>query len=514
MSADGSVGGVSSPSVVIIGSGFGGLGMAHALKQQGIESFTILEKARDLGGVWRENTYPGAACDVPSHLYSFSFEPHYPWSCRYGKQAEILGYMQHVASKYDLRRHIRFGCEVQGADYDETAGLWRVRLAGGEVLECNVLVSAVGQLHQPQIPQIPGLENFKGRAFHSARWDHGFDFRNKTVAVIGTGPSAVQLVPELAKEVKQLYLYQRSPGWCVPKFDRPYRTWERRLLDKVPLLYDLDRWRVFWTIEFLNSGLVRQPVVGSAAKVFLHLSAAALMRLQVRKPALRKQLTPDFAIGCKRTLLSNDWLRVLALPQVKVVSEGVQEATAGGIRSGDGKLREVDAVIFGTGFASTEFLAPIEMRGRGGQSLRQRWKDGADAYLGMSVSGFPNLYVLYGPNTNVGAGSIIYMLEQQARYVAQAAALLRDRGLRSLEVRDESQCEYNAMLRQRSERSVYESGCHSWYITADGRNTNTWVGYMNEYARLVRKPRLEHYVQVPGQVPSTTAAGEAQAIAS
>jgi cation diffusion facilitator CzcD-associated flavoprotein CzcO len=495
MSADGSLRGVSSPSVVIIGSGFGGLGMAHALKQQGIESFTVLEKAQDLGGVWRENTYPGAACDVPSHLYSFSFEPHYPWSCRYGKQAEILEYMQHVARKHDLRRHIRFGCEVQGADYDEARGLWRVRLAGGEVLECNVLVSAVGQLHQPQIPKIPGLERFKGRAFHSAKWDHSFDFRNKTVAVIGTGPSAVQLVPELAKEVKRLHLFQRSPGWCVPKFDRPYRGWERRLLDRLPLLHDMDRWRVFW--------------VGNAAKAFMRLSAAALMRMQVRDPALRRQLTPDFPIGCKRTLLSNDWLRTLASPQVEVVSEGVQEVTADGIRSTDGKLRRVDAIVFGTGFASTEFLAPMQIRGAGGQNLRQRWKDGADAYLGMSVSGFPNFYVLYGPNTNLGSGSIIYMLEQQARYVAQTVALLRDRGLRSLEVRAEVQQDYNVRLQQRSRDSVYEAGCHSWYITADGRNTNTWVGYMNEYARLVRKPRREHFHCVPA-----TAAGETLTVAS
>jgi cation diffusion facilitator CzcD-associated flavoprotein CzcO len=501
MSADGSLGGISSPSVVIIGSGFGGLGMAHALKQRGIESFTILEKAQDLGGVWRENTYPGAACDVPSHLYSFSFEPHYPWSCRYGKQAEILEYMQHVARKHDLHRHIRFGCEVLGADYDEARSLWRIRLAGGEVLEANVLVSAVGQLHQPQIPQIPGLERYKGRAFHSARWDHSFDFKNKTVAVIGTGPSAVQLVPELAKEVKQLYLYQRSPGWCVPKFDRPYRAWERKLLDQVPLLHDLDRWRVFWGFEFLNSALVRQPLVGNAAKTFMRLSAEALMRLQVRRPALRKQLTPDFPIGCKRTLLSNDWLRTLALPQVEVVSEGVQEATAKGLRSDDGKLRQVDAIVFGTGFASTEFLAPMEIRGAGGRSLRERWQNGADAYLGMSVNGFPNLFVLYGPNTNLGSGSIIYMLEQQARYVAQAVALLRDRGLAALEVRAEVEQDYNAKLQQRSKHSVYEAGCHSWYITADGRNTNTWVGYMNEYARLVRRPKLDHYHQVPTMQP-------------
>jgi cation diffusion facilitator CzcD-associated flavoprotein CzcO len=494
MGADGSQGmRQESPRVVIIGSGFGGLSMGHSLKQAGIDSFVILEKAQEVGGVWRENTYPGAACDVPSHLYSFSFEPHYPWSCRYGKQAEILDYLRHVARKHDLLRHVRFGCEVLGADWDETRALWRIRLRGGETIEANMLVSAVGQLHQPQIPQIPGLEKFQGKAFHSARWDHSFDFKNKTVAVIGTGPSAVQLVPEIAKEVKSLHLYQRSPGWCVPKFDRPYSRWERKLIEAVPLLHDIDRTRIFWTFELMNAALLRTPVLGHAAKGFLRGGAEVLKRLQVRNPALRAKLTPDYPMGCKRTLLSNDWLRTLAQPHVEVVTDGVAEITERGIRSTDGTLREVDAIVWGTGFASTEFLAPMEIRGRNGQSLRERWKNGAEAYLGMAVSGFPNLFVVYGPNTNLGAGSIIYMLERQTRYIAQAASLLRSRGLAAMDVLVEVQQSFNAMLQRRNKQTVFEAGCHSWYLTADGRNTNTWVGYMNEYGRLVRRPKLEHY---------------------
>jgi cation diffusion facilitator CzcD-associated flavoprotein CzcO len=510
MSADGSAAGLASPSVVIIGTGFGGLGMGYALKQAGIESFTILEKAQDVGGVWRENTYPGAACDVPSHLYSFSFEPHYPWSCRYGKQAEILDYLRHVARKHGLLPHIRFGCEVSGADYDEPRGLWRIRLAGGEVLEARVLISAVGQLHQPQIPQLPGLERFQGRSFHSARWDHSYDFKGKTVAVIGTGPSAVQLVPEIAKEVKELHLYQRSPGWCVPKFDRPYRRWERKLIERLPLLHDLDRWRAFWGFEFFNAALLRRPLLGAAAKYFLRGGSAVLMQLQVRDRKLRRQLTPDYPMGCKRTLLSNDWLRTLAQPHVEVVSEGVREVTADGIVAADGKLRPVDAIVFGTGFASTEFLAPMEIRGRGGRSLRERWRQGAEAHLGMSVNGFPNLFVVYGPNTNLGAGSIIYMLERQARYIAQAVRLLRDRALRSIEVRVDVQHAFNAMLQQRNKRTVFESGCHSWYLTADGRNTNTWVGYMVEYGRLTRRLDPAHFHLAPAaaeiQTPTARAA--------
>jgi cation diffusion facilitator CzcD-associated flavoprotein CzcO len=482
-----------NPQVVIIGSGFGGLSMGHSLKQAGIDSFLILEKAGEVGGVWRENTYPGAACDVPSHLYSFSFEPHYPWSCRYGKQAEILEYLRHVARKHDLLRHVRFGCEVLGADWDEARALWRIRLRGGEVIEASLLVSAVGQLHQPQIPQIPGLDRFQGRAFHSARWDHSFDFKDKTVAVIGTGPSAVQLVPELAKEVRHLHLYQRSPGWCVPKFDRPYARWERKLIEAVPLLHDIDRTRIFWTFELLNSALLRKPVLGHAAKAFLRGGAEVLKRLQVRDPALRARLTPDYPMGCKRTLLSNDWMRTLAQPHVEVVTDGIAEITEHGVRTHDGSLREVDAIVWGTGFASTEFLAPMEIRGRGGMSLRERWKNGAEAYLGMAVSGFPNLFVVYGPNTNLGAGSIIYMLERQTRYIAQAASLLRSRGLAAMDVLVEAQQDFVAMLQRRNKQTVFEAGCHSWYLTADGRNTNTWVGYMSEYGRLVRRPKLEHY---------------------
>ncbi len=495
MGADGSLGGAQlhSPRVVIIGSGFGGLSMGHSLKQAGIDTFTILEKARDVGGVWRENTYPGAACDVPSHLYSFSFEPHYPWSCRYGKQAEILDYLRHVARKQDLLRHVRFGCEVLGADWDEARALWCIRLRGGEIIEAEMLVSAVGQLHQPQIPQLKGLEDFKGRTFHSARWDHSYDFKGKTVAVVGTGPSAVQLVPEIAKQVKNLHLFQRSPGWCVPKFDRPYRRWERRLIERVPLLHDIDRIRIFWTFEWLNSALLRKPLLGHAAKAFLRGGAEVLKRLQVRSPELRAKLTPDYPMGCKRTLLSNDWLKTLAQPHVEVVTEGVAEVTARGIRTSDGKLREIDAIVWGTGFASTEFLAPMEIRGRGGRSLRERWKNGAEAFLGMAVSGFPNLFVVYGPNTNLGAGSIIYMLERQTRYIAKAAALLRQRGPAALEVRVDVQHAFNAMLQQRNKQTVFEAGCHSWYLTADGRNTNTWVGYMSEYGRLVRQPDLAHY---------------------
>ena len=487
----------AAPRIVIIGAGFGGLGMGYYLKRAGIESFTILEKADELGGVWRENTYPGAACDVPSHLYSYSFEPHYPWSCRYGHQHEILDYLRHTARKHDLLRHIRFGREVVSAVFDEVRGGWTIRCRNGDTHEAEVLITAVGQLHRPQIPDIPGRDSFRGKAFHSARWDHAYDFNGKTVAVIGTGASAVQFVPEIAKQVKQLYVFQRSPGWCIPKFDKPFAGWQRKLLDKVPIIHDLDRWRIFWLIEFLASAMVDSRFLRWAGEAALKVGAKALMWIQVRDPALRRKLTPDFPVGCKRTLLSNDWLPALARPNVEVITDAVGEITPGGVQTVDGKLRQADALIWGTGFAATQFLAPMEIRGRNGESLHERWKNGAEAYLGVAVTGFPNLFMMYGPNTNLGAGSIIYMLERQNRYIVQCIRRLQERGLRYLDVRPEAQRAYNEELQQRNKRTTYESGCHSWYISAGGRNTNNWVGYMTEYGRRLRRPVLEDYKLVP-----------------
>jgi cation diffusion facilitator CzcD-associated flavoprotein CzcO len=492
-----------TPSIAIIGSGFGGLGMGYYLKQAGIESFTIFEKADDVGGVWRENTYPGAACDVPSHLYSFSFEPHYPWSCRYGHQPEILAYQQHVARKHDLLRHIRFGREVAGADFDAARGLWVIRFTNGATHEAQVLVTAVGQLHRPMIPDIPGRERFIGRAFHSARWDHGYDFNGKTAAVIGTGASAVQFVPVIAQQVKQLHVFQRSPGWCIPKFDKPFAGWQRKLLDRLPFIHDLDRWRIFWLIEFLASAMIDSRIFKRLAEFYLKTAARIMLRWQVKDPELRKKLTPDFPVGCKRTLLSTEWLPALARPNVEVVTEGIREITPTGVVTTDGRERKVDAIVWGTGFAATEFLAPMELHGLNGQSLRERWKKGAEAYLGVAVSGFPNLFMLYGPNTNCGACSIIYMLERQARYVVQCVGALQARGLSHLEVRPEAQAAFLDELHRRNTRTAYESGCHSWYINAEGRNTNNWVGHTNEYGRLLRRLKLDDYQWVEAGTGAT-----------
>ena len=475
--------------VAIIGSGFGGIGMGYQLKQAGIDSFVIFEKAQDVGGTWRENTYPGCGCDIPSHLYSYSFEPHYPWAFRYAKQPEILSYLQHCARKYELEPHLRFGCEVAGAEFDEARGLWKIRMADGSLHEARFLLSAVGQLYRPAIPNIPGLDTFQGEQFHSAQWNHDYDLNGKNVAVIGTGASAVQFVPEIVKQVARLDVYQRSPGWTIGKVEREFTPFERKLLDKLTLIHDLDRARIFGLTEVLAYAYQghqwAERLVTQLAKRHLH--------RQVRDPVLRRKLTPDYPVGCKRILLSNDWLPALARDNVEVVTDAVTEVTASGVRDASGAHREVDAIIFGTGFSATEFLAPMEIRGLNGQSLREKWKQGASAYLGMSVAGFPNFFTLYGPNTNLGSGSIIYMLESQQRYIGKMIEAQRNEGWTWAQVREDAQQKFAEEIRQRSENSTFEANCQSWYKTADGVNTNNWIGSMLEYRRRTTQPQFDHY---------------------
>ncbi|MDR3414545.1 MAG: NAD(P)/FAD-dependent oxidoreductase [Nevskia sp.] len=490
MAREGTAGTPERPlAVAIIGAGFGGLGMAYYLRQAGVDSFTVFEKGQDVGGVWRENTYPGAACDVPSHLYSFSFESRYPWSKRFAPQAEILEYMRHCARKYALYPRIRFGCEVVSADFDEQRGLWSIGLANGERHTAQVLISSVGQLHRPAYPKIAGLETFKGKTFHSADWDHGYDLKGKSVAVIGTGASAVQFVPAIVKDVKRLYLFQRSAGWVGPKFKAEFSLLEKILLKRLPVLHDLDRARIFGIAEALAYAYLGHPW----AERLVTLLSKAQLRYQVRNPALRRKLTPDYPIGCKRLLLTAEWLPALTQGNVEVVTGEIRNVTARGVRAADGNLRQVDAIIFGTGFAATDFLAPMQVRGLGGRDLRTEWRHGAEAYLGTAVAGFPNFFTLYGPNTNLGSGSIIYMLECQQRYIVQLLQARAAQGWSYAEVTAEAQAAYNREIRDRSRGSTFEGGCHSWYTTADGRNTNNWIGSMREFRRRTARPRLEDF---------------------
>ncbi|MBM7059263.1 NAD(P)/FAD-dependent oxidoreductase [Pseudomonas sp. UL073] len=475
--------------VLIIGAGFGGLGLAIQLQKAGIGDFLILEKGAQVGGTWRDNTYPGAACDVPSHLYSYSFEPKSDWSRKFAPQAEIFAYQQHCADKYGLLPQIRFNTEVASAEFDEAAGLWRVLTSDGETFSAQALVSACGQLNRPAYPRLPGMEQFRGEVFHSARWNHAYDLRGKRVAVVGTGASAIQFVPAIAPEVAQLHLFQRSAAYVIPKPDRAYKPWELAVMRRFPALQKVDRLLKYIQHE---SRVLAFSVFPSLMKVMRGAFARHLAR-GIADPQLRAKLTPDYPLGCKRILISNDYYPALARANVEVVNDGIREVTANGVVTEDGRERPVDAIIYGTGFAATDFLAPMHITGRGGLDLNQAWRAGAEAYLGISVSGFPNLFILYGPNTNLGHNSIIYMLESQFRYVVGCLRELRDQGLRAMELKPEVQRRFNQDLHKRVQHTVWEQGCTSWYKTAEGKNTNNWPGFTFTYRQYTRRPELADY---------------------
>ncbi|MBM7520475.1 flavin-containing monooxygenase [Nocardioides nitrophenolicus] len=468
------------PSVIVIGAGFGGLAAAHHLRAAGVADVTVLERAADVGGVWRENTYPGAACDVPSVLYSWSFAPKHDWSHRYARQPEILDYIRQHARRSGLADLVRTGAEVTGATWSDADRRWTVRLAGGEELHADVLVSAVGQLSRPSVPALPGLESFAGSAFHTATWDHDVDLTGRRVAVVGTGASAIQVVPAIVDRVAGLTVFQRSAPYVVPKPDGAYSPRQQRRFGRRPRLHRLTREGVFHLTEQLNRTLDSD---GRLAGV-LHQAWRLHLRRQVRDPELRARLVPDYPLGCKRLLFSNDWYPALSRPHVDVVDERIEAVEAGGIRTADGVLHPADVLVFGTGFAATEFLAPMEIRGRAGRRLADAWQGGARAHLGITVPAFPGLFVLYGPNTNLGGSSIIGMLEAQARYVAEAVTSLGGAG--PIEVRADRAAAYDEEMQRRLGESVW-SGCASWYRDPSGRITTNWPGTVREYQR-----RTEH----------------------
>jgi len=467
--------------VAIIGAGFGGLGMAVALKEHGQHSLVVVEKENDVGGCWRDNTYPGAACDVPSHLYSFSFEKKFDWSRRFAPQAEILDYLRHCADKYRLRQHIRFGTSVNGARFDETAGLWHLDTSGGPVT-ARVLITASGQLNRPALPNLPGRDDFTGEAFHSARWNHEVDLIGKTVAVIGTGASAIQFVPEVAKQAKQVLLFQRSAPYVIPKPDRPYSATEQRLMARFPVLQQLDRARVYAQNESRVLGFTSLQ----GAMRFHEYRFKKHLEHCVPDAETRAKLIPDYPMGCKRILISNDYYQALTEHRIPVFTGGVRAITADGVEDADGRHHDADVIIYGTGFQATDFLAPMAISGRHGRDLNQAWQDGAEAYLGITVHGFPNLFMLYGPNTNLGHNSIIYMLESQIAYVVSALETLEREGHRFVDVRPDVQDDFNRALQARMRDTVWEQGCESWYKTASGKNTNNWPGFTFSYRQQTR----------------------------
>jgi cation diffusion facilitator CzcD-associated flavoprotein CzcO len=480
--------------VVIVGTGFGGIGMAIRLKQAGMHDFTILEQDAGVGGTWRANHYPGAACDVESHLYSFSFEPHPGWSRTFAPQREILAYLERCADKYGLLPHIRFETAATAATFDEATGLWTVQTSRGEPITARVVISATGGLSRPAYPDIPGLASFAGKTFHSARWDHAYPLEGKRVGVIGTGASAIQIVPAIAPRVRELAVFQRSPAWILPKHDPAISPEEQDRFRRHPALQRLARLRQYLVHEVMALGFVVDPRILKLA------SRLAWKHLEQRvpDPVLRERLTPRYAMGCKRVLLSNDFYPAMSRPNVSLITDGIAAVRPGGVVTKDGREHALDALVLATGFHAADSVAPFPVRGRGGRDLGEAWRDGAEAYLGTTVRGFPNLFFIVGPNTGLGHSSMVYMIESQLAYIQGALAAMEANKLRLVDVRADAQARYNQRLQGRLAKTVWSTGgCSSWYQAANGKNVTLWPGFTFEYRRRTRRFDAEAYELVP-----------------
>jgi cation diffusion facilitator CzcD-associated flavoprotein CzcO len=463
--------------VAIVGAGFSGLCMAIELKEAGMDSFTIYEKKEELGGTWRDNTYPQCGCDIPSHLYSFSFELNSRWSRSYSRQPEILEYIRDVAEKYDLYDHIQFDTKITELEFHRDDGEWSLGTGDGRSFRAGSTVLAVGPLSRPMVPDFDGLEEFEGRAFHSARWPDDFDPEGKRIAVVGTGASSVQIVPGLAGDPEELHVFQRTAPWVLPRNDRSYSELEKRLFEWVPGLQKAYRAFLYGLFEMQAVGLVDQPRLMKAAEWF----ARRYINQQIDDPELRDKVTPDYTMGCKRILLSDTYYPALDRDDVELISGEVAEFGEQVVRISDSREREVDAVVFATGFHVTDFLSHFEVRGLEDRRLNKAWSDGAEAYKGISVNGFPNLFLMLGPNTGLGHNSMIFMMECQARWIRQALEELDERDARYLDVRPSVHRNFNDNLRERMDGTVWKSGCESWYLEDDGKNTTLWPGYTVDY---------------------------------
>ena len=469
--------------VIIAGAGFAGIGMAIQLDKHGFGSFLVLESASDVGGTWRDNRYPGCACDIPSVLYSYSFERNPSWTRVFPRQDELWDYLRGCVDKYRLRSRMRFDSGVRDARYDENTATWRVSTVSGEVLTCRVFISAMGFLNRPSIPALPGIERFRGASFHTAEWDASVDLRDKRVAVIGTGASAIQIVPEIAPVVRELTLFQRTPPWVIPRNDAPISARQRTLRTIVPGYTRALRTLLYWVLEVRAFGFTVRPDLLRSREAL----ALKHLQRQVPEPELRRALTPDYRMGCKRILLSDDYYPALRRPNVSVTTSPIAEVREDAIVTADGVVHAADVLVFATGFKATEGFGPVKVYGRGDVELSDAWRDGMAAYLGTNVAGFPNFFTLIGPNTGLGHNSMVVMMEAQFRYVLSALRLMRSRSVRALDVRRPVQDTFNANLQARLKKTVWATGCRSWYLDAHGKNTTLWPGFTFAYRFLTRR---------------------------
>ncbi len=472
--------------IIIIGAGFSGIGMGIELKNNGIEDFKILEKADTLGGTWRENSYPGAECDIPSALYSYSFAPNPNWHHVWSKRDQIFQYQKDVAEEYKLMEHFQFGTRISKASYE--SGVWTVTTSKGTIT-ANHLISAIGQLHERFTPDIKGKETFSGHQFHAAKWDHSVDLRDQRVAVIGSAASAVQLIPEVAKQAAHLKVFQRTPNWMMEKPNRAYSRLEKWAARRLPFLSKIYRWFLY----VLGDGVLYPALNGNPlAKWFVKLRVNQNLRKHIKDPELRKQLTPSYKIGAKRILFSHTFYQALNRDNVSLETNAIQEINSNGILTTNSSQFDCDTIVYATGFITNPFFKSIEIEGPNG-TLRDAWQNGAQAYLGTHVHGFPNFHMMYGPNTNLGHNSIIIMIEAQAKFIAKTIREVHRRSKNSIEVPQALEDRYNHEIQQRLKRMVFSEISDSWYMDR-GKITNNWAGNTIEYRRRLANQPLEEYV--------------------
>jgi len=478
--------------VVIIGSGFSGICAAINLQRLGIDNYIMLERNEALGGTWWRNSYPGAAVDVPSILYSFSFEP-YDWSRNFAKQDELLEYTRFVIEKYGLREKAKTNAEVVEMRYNEAAGSWKLRTKEGQSYECDSVINGAGGLSQPKIPELPALDQFRGKCMHTGLWDHDYDYKGKRIAVIGTGASAVQCIPELAKEAKQLCVFQRTPHWMLPRPDRKLKSIERKLR-KIPWVNKFMRNSLYWGFEWRIIGFRYCPAI---LRWLPQRQATWHLKKRIKDSEFRKQLTPDYTIGCKRILLCSDYYPSLTKDNVRLLDKtvGIKQFNERGIETIQGEKLEFDLVVFATGFHASENNIPFPIIGRDGRSLEEEWDNGAHAFLGVTVPGFPNFYIVPGPNSGIGHTSQIFMIECQLDYVRELLKAKKERGLKSIEVKREVEEEYNQKIQADLAKTVWQTGgCESWYQREDGKNTTLYPRFTWQYRRDCQAAKLEDHL--------------------
>ncbi|MFM0003347.1 NAD(P)/FAD-dependent oxidoreductase [Paraburkholderia dipogonis] len=482
MPHDAATPGASAPietDIAIIGSGFAGLGMAIRLRQAGVTDFIVAEKANSVGGTWRDNHYPGCACDVQSHVYSFSFAPNPRWTRMFARQPEIHAYLEDCTQRFGIQRHLRFGHELATAIYDETCHRWQLTFANGQQWSARVLISGMGGLSRAAVPNIPGLEKFKGKSFHSQQWDHGYSLEGKRVAVIGTGASAIQFVPQIAPRVAHLDLFQRTPPWIMPKADRAVTPLEQWLFKHLPFTQKIMRSALYCMLESRAFGFAIHPSLMKTAQK----AAERHLRRQVRDPQLRATLTPNYTMGCKRVLISNDYFPALSRQNVSVTTTGIARIEEDAIVTTDGARHRADCLIFGTGFQVADPFPRGVVRGRGGVDIVDTWRDGTHAYLGTTLPGYPNFFMVVGPNTGLGHNSMVFMIESQVEYILRALNTMRAERADAIEVRPQVERAYNERIQQKLGRAIWSTGgCKSWYLDpATGKNTALWPGFAYKF---------------------------------